>query len=261
MSNFEILDKSYLNTTTLIAVSSGTDTMSYLFDRTSKQYQSSGHNTNTSAVTIGIEFLSAKNIDRIILQDHNLKNFNIYYNSNSANLFSITSAETGTASWTGNSDTALYLKFATVAATSVFIVATGTMAGGDEKKIGELWVCSHKFSFEDNPSSSDYKTKLDRRKSSHEMADGGTSVYVFGDSYQSKIKLKHQSDDMRDNFKDIYDDKKSIIVVPYPTGTSWEGNEIYEVNWDGDFEFKQPSGNDYESVGWSGTLNLKETPK
>ncbi|MCP4651428.1 MAG: hypothetical protein GY853_15285 [PVC group bacterium] len=262
MSNIEILEKNYLDTTTLISVSSGTDSAKYLFNRKSvNQYQSSGFNTNTSAVTIGVEFLSAKNIDRIAIQNTNLKNFKVYYNSNAANLFSITSAETGTASWTGNSDTALYLKFATVAATSVFIVATGTMSGGDEKKIGGLWIGANKFTFENNPTAKGLKARLDRRKSSHEMSDGGNATYVFGDSYRADIRLSYQSDTMRDNLKDIYDDKLSFVIATFPTGTSWEGDEIYEVNWDGDFDFKQPATEDWDSGGWSGRIRLRETPK
>ena len=60
MSNMEILTTNYLNTTTLVSVASGTDTVSRLFNRNivNNYYSSDGYDTNTSGVTIGVEFLT-----------------------------------------------------------------------------------------------------------------------------------------------------------------------------------------------------------
>ncbi len=49
--------------------------------------------------------------------------------------------------------------------------------------------------------------------------------------------------------------------MPYPTGTAWEGDNIYEVNWDDDYSFLQPSSNNYDSTGYNGRVRVKEIPK
>ena len=260
MGNFEILKTNYLNTTTLVAVTNGSTTISNLFDRDRSTQFTTVNNTSTGA-TIGIEFLSSRYIDRIVIQNHNLKSFRVYYNSNSANTFTLTNNETTASLWTGNSDTSTYLTFATIAVTSVFIDATLTSgASEDDKKIGQVWACNREFTFADNPSASDYEAKLKRKRSSHEMSDGGNVTYVFGDTFEAGIKLKYQSGTSRDNFRDLYDNKSSFVFVPFPTGTSWEGKEIYECNWDGNFLLK-PSKNDWKSGGFDIDFRVKDTSK
>jgi len=262
MSNMEILTTNYLDTTTLISVSSGSDTASYLFNRKlDEYYESSGRNTNTSGITIGVTFASNKNISRIALQGHNFKDFTIYYNSNPANTFGLTNCATTVSDWTQNSSTALYLKFTTINVSSIFILATGTMAGSDEKYIAQLWINDKKFTFENNPDSKGYSPKLNVKEVEHEMSDGGITKYTFGDAFQTGIKLEYQSDTMYSYLYDLYADRQSFVFVPFPTGTSWEGKFIYEVNWIGDFNFIEPAGNNWKSLGWSGQFTVKETPK
>ena len=262
MSNMEILTTNYLNTTTLVNVASGTDTVSRLFNRETynNYYESSGFNTNTSGVTIGVTFVSAQNISRIALQGINFKDFTIYYNSNSANTFTLVSAETTTSDWSGNSATGLYLKFSTISVDSVFIECTGTMAGGDEKHVSQLWIGDTKVVFENNPDYKGYKPAIEIKEVSHEMSDGGTIKYAFGEAFDTKIKLEYQSETMYDNLYSVFRDRQAFVFVPFPTGTSWDGDHIYEVNWIGDFGFPQPSGNDWQSLGYSGQFRLKETP-
>jgi len=265
MSNFEIISQNLLNTTSLISISSGTDSVSYLFDRDSNvQWQSVGENSSTMVVSITVKFPSAKVIDRVVIQNINLKDWSVKgaYNTIFYDWMTITSANTTIANWESNSDTSVYLKFLTaLTLTAIEIKASSTMDASEEKKIGQIWIGEKQFTFANNPTAKDYKAKIDRRKVSHEMSDGGNTVYVFGDSFQTNLKLKYQSDTMRDNLKTLYDTRQPFVFIPYPTGTSWEGNEIYEVNWDGDFDFRQPAGNDYDSLGWSGSMMLKETPK
>jgi hypothetical protein len=200
----EILSTNYLDTTTLINVSSGTDTSSYLFDRNLvTYYQSSGRNTNTSGVTIGVTFAASKNISRIALQGSNLKDFTIYYNSNTANTFNLTNCATTVSDWSQNSSTAIFLKFNTIAVTSVFILCTGTMAGGDEKQIAQFKIMDLNFAFSNNPDIKGYNPKLNVKEVEHEMSDGGITKYTFGDAFQTSIKLEFQSDTMYNHLYDL----------------------------------------------------------
>ena len=136
----EFLYKNYFNTSTLATVGSGTDSVANMFDRDSdSQYATSGKNNDAVGATIGIVFPSSKNIDRIVLQNINLKSFKIYHSSNGANTFTLsTTAETNTTEWSTNSTTSLYLVFATTAVSSIWIEATATIVAAQEKKIGDL---------------------------------------------------------------------------------------------------------------------------
>jgi hypothetical protein len=262
MSNFEILTINRLNTTTAISVNSGTSTVGYLFDRQrSTQYASSGYNTSTAGMTMGCTFLSTQTVSRIVLQNINLKNFTIYHSSNPANVITLLNAATTTSNWQTNSETSLYLKFATIQASSIFIVASSTMIASEEKKIGELGIYDLKFVFVDNPADADFTPKRAAKEVTHEMSDGGTTKYTFGDAFECKIKLKYQGDTMVGYLRDLFEDRETFTFTPFPTSTSWDGYKIYEVNWIGDFDFDNPAGNNWRSLGWDGTMQFKETPK
>jgi len=266
MSQFEICKQNYLNTTTLVAVESGASTVDALFDRNStSQYQSSGLNDDTSGMTMTVEFTSSRNINRIVLQNINLKAFTVYYNSNTANTFTLTStADTNTSAWAQNSDTSLYLAFSTQACTSIGIVATSTIDANEEKKIGQLWCLEKKMSFERNPDAKSYKPQRERKEYVHEMAGGGWSQYIIDEYFTADIKLKYRSLSETTQFLDVYDDRIPFVFIPFPTSSNWQATEyaqIYECIWQGDYDFLQPSANNFLDVGFSGTVKLRETAK
>src|SRR5210317_1155711 len=139
MSNMEFLSLNSVNTTTQITVSTNSNTGRFFDRRQSEQYISSGDNNDATTTTITIEFTSAQIIDRIALENINWKGFKGYYNSNSANLFSITSADTGTMSYTQNSQTNMYFKLADEkSCTSISFEVTTTMSANEEKKCGQI---------------------------------------------------------------------------------------------------------------------------
>lgn len=258
--NMEFIYSSYLNTTTMIDVNNGTSSVQYLYDRNaSNQYQSSGDNSDLTTTTITINFTAAKTLSRIALQNINWKGFNIYYNSATANRLTLSNAETSTSIWTSNSATNLYLMFTTITSVdSVSFEITTTMAANEEKKCGEMWLTTDITTLERNPSSKGYKVKLDRTEYVHNMSDGGTVAYVIGDKYASDVKLDFVSSAQSEYLYDIYTDRGPSVFVPAPTGTGWK-NQIYEVNWIGDWDFYEYTDN-YRGNGYSGTIRMKETP-
>jgi hypothetical protein len=66
---------------------------------------------------------------------------------------------------------------------------------------------------------------------------------------------------MYNHLYDLYTDRQTFTFIPFPTSTSWEGKFIYEVNWIGDLDFMEPSGNNRRTLGWSGQFSMKEIPK
>ena len=265
MSNMEFLSLNSVNTTTQITVSTSSNTSRFFDRRQSEQYSSSGDNDDGTTTTITIEFTSYQDVDRIVLENINWKSFKAYYNSNSANLFSLTSADTGTAEWTQNSQTNMYLKLAaTKSCTSVIFEITATAVANQEKKCGQIWVMEQMFALADNPDAKSYVPKMYRKEYAHKMSDGGVATYFINDNYDASIKLKYVSQTTYDNLKTLYNLKTSFTFVPFPTATNWDENfsvaRIYEVNWVKDFDFESYQNN-LISLGHKGTIRLKETPK
>lgn len=255
----EFLDQNFINTTTQITVPSGTSTVANVFDRSSAQWSSYGQDTDTTAVTMTVAFDATMTVNRVALQNINLKGFKIYYNGTTTNALLCDGApDTTTASYTGNSSTNLYFYFSSTAMTSLTIVATSTMVANQEKKIGELWITAQEAQLEYNPSARDYTAKIDRKEFAHEMSDGGQAVYVLSEKFVATIKLEYVSSTLRDSLYDLYTKWDEFVFAPFPTGTSWDGR-IYEVNWTGDFDFEAFTDNTYGN-GYTGTIRIKETP-
>jgi hypothetical protein len=261
----EFLSLNSVNTTTQITVSTGSNA-NRLFDRRqSEQFSSSGDNSDTTTTTITIEFTSFQLLDRIVLENINWKSFKAYYNSNSSNLFSITSADTGTAQWTQNSQTNMLMKLESeISCTSISFEITSTMIANEEKKAGQIWALNQIFALDDNPDSKGYKAMIGRKEYSHTMSDGGITTYYINDNFSADISLKYVSQTVYDNLKDLHNLKTSFTFIPFPTATNWEQNfsvaRIYEVNWIKDFDFEKYTKN-LTTLGHSGTIRLRETPK
>ena len=85
MAVMQFLNYNYINTTTLFVVDSGTASVSYLIDRNKKlTYSTSGYTSDTSSI-ISVEFSSSTIISHILIQNHNLKDFRLFYDSVTAN--------------------------------------------------------------------------------------------------------------------------------------------------------------------------------
>jgi len=261
MSNMRILYANSLNTTTLISVDSGTGSVSYLFDRdTANLYQSSGYNT-TTATTIVFTPTVAKTIDHIVLQNINLKQFQLCYET-TTQVFTLASEFYGTtlAHWDNNAATNMCIYLPSEKSCSIVkLVAELAMTDDTEKKIGELWLCDQAIELEYNPTAKNYKVKFDRKEYVHEMSDGGTSFYALGSMFSADVKLDYVSASSTALFWTLHNTYEPLTFIPFPTGASWDG-KIYEVNWTGDYEFEQLTDND-PNVGYEGTIRFRETPK
>jgi len=258
MSNFEILTPNICNTTGIMSSYTSAFNTSTLWDRKPLNILSL---ETTAATNFQWAFDTTQTVDRMYLQNINWENFGIWFWTGTTYFNpSLTSAATGTADWAQNSVTSLYLKFASTLTTTRIRILLTSATSGDVRKIGQIYAGQHKFTFANNPSHSQYKAKLSRSKASNQMASGGDLTTVFGDAYNARISMMFQSTTMRDNLKGLYDSATSFVIVPYPTGTSWEGDEAYLVNWVGDFN-KQPAKNEYTSDAWNIDMDLKEVAK
>lgn len=256
--NMEFLTANIINTTTMIAVNVNTGSVSGLIDRKSALKWSS----DSSSADVVVTFPGTQSVDRIIIQNTNMKNFDLIYDGGAT--FVLTSTSGTTASeWNTNSATSLYLVVTSAtAATGIEIVCVSTTSG-DDAYIGELWVCGQLYRLTENPSYQYYKPNLKAKEIVHEMSDGGSTLYRINNSYQAGIDLKWQTQTAVTALKAIYDMDASVVFVPFPDEVigSWEGEDIFLVNWAGDWTFKEPAGNVPGYHGYNGSIKLVEVPK
>lgn len=260
--NMEILTDNFVNTTTMITASQGgTSGAGFLFDRKREKQFGSGDASDATLTTIQIDFDSTlTSIDRIGLENMNFKKFKVYFNSASANLFSLTSANTGTSSWTQNSETSLYMILQSATSfISMFIEVSSTMVAAQEKKIGQVWVAQKQFQFSNNPTAKEYKVDIARKEFVHNMSDGGTAIYVISNNWKADIKKTFVNESDHDDLKDIHDDWNPLVFTPFPTGTNWD-SRIYACNWVGAWDFDNYSSN-IKGNGFQGTIRLREVAK
>jgi hypothetical protein len=95
------------------------------------------------------------------------------------------------------------------------------------------------------------------------MSDGGVKMYRINSSYRNDLNMRYQTATAVASLKAIYDTSEPFVYVAFPDETvgQWEGEDIYLVNWTGDWDFKQAAGNSPDTQGYNGNIRLAEVPK
>lgn len=257
-SVFEFLKSNFLNTTTQIAVTNNTGTSGNILNPDRRiQYYTDGLNNDATTVSITISFAATQTVSRIALNEINWKKFNVYYGGVTANALSMTTTGATTSSqWLNNSETSMYMRFASVNVTSLTFDVYSTQVANAEKAIGAMWISDQHFTSPRRTSSGDYTPKVDPEQVVHTMSDGGVRIHTVKDKYGVELKYKNISRTFRDSLKDLYDLHESFIFCPMGTTTSWDG-VIFEAVWPGNFDFYKFS-DDAVAAGFSGTIQLRE---
>jgi len=248
MAIMEFLTRNQIQTTTMILVDSGTATVANLIDRNKNtQYVTEGYESNTSTI-ISIEFGQPTVLSNILIQNHNLLDFRIFYDSVTANSIDIVS---------GNSSTSYYKYINSITVSSLQLQMDTTIVTAQEKQVGQFIANERNFQFERNPSIKNFKPVIDRFQVQHIMADGGVVLHNIRDKYQTKLKFEFITETFYNQLLSLYETGSPIYYVPFPTTSSWLGN-AYEMVWSKDFDFKYSTN--VGSIGYSGQITLEETP-
>lgn len=257
----EMLYQNFFNTSTMAVLDSNTAGAAYLFDRRpTRKYISVGYANDLTSTTIRINFSSTQTISRVALQNINWRDFRVYYNGTTASTLALTTTCGTTASnWTGNSATSLYLMCSDTAMTSLSIQINKTIVADEEKKAGQIIVSDQQFQFTRNPDSRGLTPEMQPKEIVHTMSDGGTVVFRVRDKIKYKLTGSHREQSEITGLRAVYDTKLPLYFVPFPTGTSWDGN-AYEVNWVGGFNAGLKPSDNYTAVGYDFTINLEESP-
>jgi len=250
MSKFEFLDQNLINTTSMCIADSGSGTFSYLYDRNLALDYITTDYTGATSTTLNIVFSQPTVVSRVLLQNHNLKAFKIYYNSATANVFSPDCAVTA------NSSTNHYFAFNSTTVSSIQIQMDDVIATG-ERSIGELVISDCNTQFEVNPEADNYDPKLFKQKVKHIMPDGGTSLFVVDSKFQATIKMRYITTAFKDDLLALYNAGSAFYFVPEPTASAWLG-QAHEVVWTNDWNFTFADNS--KTQGWNGHVTIEETP-
>ena len=257
----EFIKSNYINTTTQIAISSSTSTVSNLYNPDKYfQYYTDGFDDDLTTTSITVTFDTTMTVSRIALVDTNLRDFIIFYNGATANTFAMTSTgATTTSSWTSNSEGSMYLRCNTqTAITSITIDMKKTITADQEKRIGFLMISDLYFAMTQLPAANNYDPIIKQKQVVHQLSDGGTRVHRVGTKWNTNISLEYVTTADRDSLYTIYSLLVPFAFCPFGTTTSWDA-AVFECIWDGNFDFYQFSTN-AQSSGFSGKITLKETP-
>jgi hypothetical protein len=253
----------------MIYLSSDSASAKYLFDRKNDKYVTFTEPSG-SASELVITFDTPRQVNNIIFGTGiSAEIMKIYYNSNTANLFSIFEGGTTVSDWTYFQDGILQFNATSIAVSSLHIMIT--KGYGSTKSIGEVWILDKVYELESNPSAKNYKAKYDRKSFEHVCSDGGTAIYFLQDNFTADIKMENVSSIDWGILKYMYDLHEPFVFIPgitryiYTAASSdtkslTVNGGIYECNWIGDFDFLQYWDNTILN-GYEGTIKLRETPK
>ena len=258
MFNFEFLKQNFINTTGVLSTTINTSTLANLLDRDPDvRWQTNGYSSNTASV-ITFTPSASKNVSRIALVNHNLKDFILFYDGATANTFVLSGYNTTATLFTTNSQTNSYFNVATQAVTSISLLMRGAQTADTERLIGDLYIGDAYFRFEHNPSAKNYKPKPEEKSFKHEMSDGGEVKYFLKEKFNADIVMDYVSLTERANFRTVYKEHLPFVFVPYANTSSWDG-DMYEVNWSNSFDFLALETESL-AVGYKGVIKLSETP-
>jgi len=249
----EFLGPNLVLTTTVFTTTTAnfTGTVVNFFDRNLQlEWSPSGFTTNTSAV-ISIYFGTNTVVSHVLLQNHNLRQFQIFYNSLTANTFTPAISETT------NSATSSYYSFASITVQSIHLQIDRSISNDSERSVGEWVLSNRQVPFVINPSIQNYKAQLFRKQIRHEMPDGGAKLFNLKDKFRAKLSWAFITEAFKLDLFDAFEDNEALYFVPFPTTTLWDGI-AYEVVIVGPFDFNY--GSNVRATGWKGSLSIEETP-
>lgn len=255
----EFLKANLINTTTQISVTNNTTVVSNIFNRDEFfNYYTDGLNNDLTTASITITFGSTTPVSRIALVNTNVKDFTVFYNGATANTFSLTQQATTTSSFTGNTDDNVYLRFSTIAVSSITIDLKKTIVADQEKVLGLFFISDLYHTLGLIPNSGGYKPSLVPKQIVHTLSDGGTRIHNVRKKFNLSIDLDFLQTTDVDGLRTVWDTQDAFQFAAFGTSTGWTNPVFFEAVWTGAFNFYEYSS-DALSSGFSGKIVLRET--
>lgn len=253
----EFISQNYYQTTTQIAVNTGSVTAGNLLYRDETlQWQSADFANDATTASLTWTFDTTQTVSRIGLIGLNWKSFDIYYNGVTANTFSFSNGNTTTSQWSNNSESSMYLQFTETAVSSVTIEAKSTQVANSEKALSYIHFGKVEVDFDRIPNAKGYNPMYRPKEIKHKLSDGGTRIQYIDQKFGASIKLKYISKGFRDTLYSFWKSQVDFGFVPFGTAAGWD-NVLHTCVWPGNFDFFN-FGDDNPGTGFNGTIKLEE---
>jgi len=211
----------------------------FLYDRScSTKLQSSGSDDSTPEVW-EITFPGARDIDRVLVANHNIKSGKIEYWNGSAYV-----AFSPAVTWSAETASTNYFEFTSVSITKIRLTMDTTQVVDAEKYVGELLVFKELGTVSRNPEKAnpDYPESSKKYKTSQ----GGTTYVYFGSKLKIKLDFKQSPQADLTLFRALKDRASPFFVYLSggQTGYTEEGyreQDIYYVNYINSLKYKLSS--------------------
>lgn len=256
MSEPFLFTRNYVDDQSDVTVSHGSGSKSYLFDRDpDSQWVTSGANDDATEASVEVEFFEdgvsvERDIDRLLLINHNFKNWVAEYWNGSA-WVTLTSEAADAASTTLKS-------FGQVSTTKVRVRVTETQVADAEKTLGELIICAILLD-PGRDVEPDYQPKWREMSSEQIMGDGSLHKIVTRwaqnrvQRYEARVTFNFLSNADRLTLKAIRDG--GVPFLWYPESI-YRPAEIYFVEWSAPWSEQYVSS--YKGSGTRVQMDLKE---
>lgn len=255
----EFLTANLINTTTMIAVGSGSLSAENILTRDPTfQYVSENFDNDLTTSSVTVSFDSTTTISRLGLFEINWKDFTVFYNGLTANTFALTSTGATTASdFSSNSETAMWMKATSVDVTSVTFDVLSTQVANSEKAVGHIFLGDLVLDLSQIPATKNYKPLINPKEVVHALSDGSTRINRVSEKRSVKIKLNNITTTLRDSLRDVYDRKSSTGFCAFPTMTGWDQMFFVGV-WPGKFDAYEFT-DDASGSGHNVSIDLRES--
>jgi hypothetical protein len=250
-----IYTKNYVHEDDVFSISSGSAAWANAFNRDKdSSWQSSGANSDATAVQMDITFYEGdtainREIDRLILINHNLKNFTIYYWDGSTYQTWLTvSGETAVNS---------VIELSSQTTAKARIIATATQTTNAEKTIAECIFCKEQLDIGIDMLS--YDVNFREKSKTLMMGDGSLQrILVYWSprrtgKYEAKVKFNMIDEDTLNSLIAIKE--TGVPFLWYPESEA-QPDLIYLVHWANALKWKYSSS--YKSAGFDLEMDLKE---
>lgn len=247
--------KNYINADDSFTVFSGASSWANAYNRDPDSlWQSSGAGTDGTGVQIDITFYEGstainRTIDRLILLNHNLKNFTIYYWDGST-------YQTWLAV-TGESRTSAVYELDSRTVAKARIISTDTQTVNQEKAIGEAILCAELLDIGTDMQS--YDVQYREKSKTLMMGDGSMQrILVYWSphrtgKYEAKVKFNMISKAVRDALIAIKE--AGLPFLWYPESEA-DVVRLFYVHWSNTLKWKYSS--QYKDAGFDMDMDLKE---
>jgi hypothetical protein len=255
MSEPIIYTKNYVNADDVFTVSHGSGAWGNAYNRDkSSQWQSTGAADDTTAVQIDITFYEnataiSRAIDRLILINHNLKDFVIYYwdGTTYQTWLTVTGEEVA--------NSVITLSPQTIA--KARIIMTATQTANQDKAIGELILCQEMLNI--GADLQTYDVAFREKSKTLLMGDGSIQkVLVYWsphrtEKYEAKVKFTQISQATLLALAAIKE--VGLPFLWYPESEA-QPDLIYYVHWANTLKWKYTTP--YKAAGLDVEIDLKE---